>query len=296
MTAEDLDRIFTETIARHFSGATISDGVIDLGFAGLRMRCHVPSVQPFGDGASASLFMNLWGGALGDQPIFVSISGYGDDATSAVVVGGCNWACTFGPVLRAGLGEELVPDAEHVSVTAHGRTWDVWTGGLDRVLGTAPLTADVHEHARRARTRLTGKRWLTERVLESPWLPVLDPEGPTLLSVFVGDAPERRIVEVKVGGADWPMAARAFGDSPAAPGPETMFLRELSVVVPSGAHGGLRRAELERTLEGLALPIEGGRASIAWPGWAAHRGELLAPLSEEEVTRVEADVGPLPAD
>src|SRR5262245_52004495 len=97
------DVLLTETIARHFPDARIVDGEIELGFAELRMRCWVNRIHSVGTYKSASLFFNLSGGALGPSPIFASISGYDESPERAIIVGGCNWACSFGPVLQAGL-------------------------------------------------------------------------------------------------------------------------------------------------------------------------------------------------
>ena len=194
--AEPLDSVFSETIARHFPEARISDGVIDLGFGGLQMKCEVPTTQAFGQGRAASLYMRLWGGAVGEHPVFLSVSGYGDDDHDAVVVGGCNWACTFGPVLRAGLAAESLPDLAVIRSQIEGRPVEVFVDGLDRLMSTDEPPGELGEATRRARAGLGGDPWLTGRLLASSWLPLLDPERPTVLSVFVFDLPERRIVEV----------------------------------------------------------------------------------------------------
>jgi len=50
-------------------------------------------------------------------------------------------------------------------------------------------------------------------------------------------------------------------------------------------------------LAGVAIvPETGGRRTISWPGWAAHKGKLGAPLSASEIETLARHVGPLPAD
>ena len=97
------DTMLTETIARRFDDAQISEDGIDLGVADLHISCWVDGVREIGDSRSASLFFQLWGGKLGETPIVTSMSGYGDSVEEAIITGGCNWGCTFGPVLVAAL-------------------------------------------------------------------------------------------------------------------------------------------------------------------------------------------------
>ena len=86
----DQDALFTETIARHFPEARLADGDIELGFAHLRLRWWVDNIMAMGRCQSASLFLNLSGGALGPSPVFASISGYAESAERAIVTGACN--------------------------------------------------------------------------------------------------------------------------------------------------------------------------------------------------------------
>lgn len=295
-----LDLVFSETIARHFPNARIEDGVVELGFGDLKMRCEVNGSQEFGGGRTVSLYMRLWGGAAGPAPTFISISGYGDNDHNAVITGGCNWACTFGPLLRAGLAGEQVPDLPVTHATVQGHAMAVYTDGLDRFVGEDAPPGGVGPLMSRVRATLGGRPWLSDRLLQSEALPVLDPHRPTILSVFVFEQAERRIVEVKVNGCDWPHGGRALADTPGYQGPGAVLLRELTVVTPLHPEAPtqpLARDLLARTLAGLAAPLERGpRAAARWPGWAAHGGALLPPLTPEALAEVEADTGRLPGD
>src|SRR5947209_2986793 len=106
----DHDSMLLQTIARHFPQARIRDDEIELGFAELRMAARVHAIREVGAYKTAHLFFHLWGGRLGTAPVFASASGYGESAEVAIVGGACNWACAFGPVLRAGLGGEEHPE------------------------------------------------------------------------------------------------------------------------------------------------------------------------------------------
>jgi hypothetical protein len=95
--------LLCETVARHFPEARIEGHEIELGFGDLRIACRVDSVHEIGAVRSASLFFELRGGRLGTARVFASVSGYADSAAKAIITGACNWTCTYGPVLRAGL-------------------------------------------------------------------------------------------------------------------------------------------------------------------------------------------------
>lgn len=294
---ENLHTVLTETLARHFPAARIEEGTIDLGFGGLRLECNVDDCTRHEGLCSASLFMYLSGGTVGDRPVFMSASGYADNEHDAVVTGGCQWACTFGPLLRAGLAGEAQTGVEALTVASEGRSFDVYVDGLDRLLSA--VDTGVGDATRRCRTRLGGSPWLTTPLLTSGWLPTLDFGCPTIISTFVYDGPARRIVEVKINGCDWPLARRVFADSEGVMGPDHVLLRELAIVVPSAADAvaGFDRGSLERTLEGLATPFESGpRRAVRWPGWRSHGGRFDAALSSDELASVEAVTGPLPSD
>lgn len=295
--SKDEDAMLTETIARHFPDARVDGTDIDLGFAGLSMRCWVKEVKEIGPHVTASLFFNLCGGALGGAPVFASISGYGESPVEAVVGGGCNWACAFGPVLRAGLAGEQHESVETFDVALDGQPFRLFVDGMDRAVffGSA---GDVHERTRRTRARLGGWPWLARVVVDSGRLPLLRPEGPTILSVFVASAQDGLTVEVKVNGVDWPGMEGAFADvGPEPPGAIAM-LRELAVLVPAGAPASLTRTAVSRTLVGLDKESGDGdpRGAVSWPGWRRHGGILAPPLAGDAVAALEAAVGPLPSD
>src|SRR5262245_35551588 len=128
--SDEQDELLTETIARHFPEARIDKNDIDLGFGGLSIQCRVNAAGQNGTIRTASLFFQLRGGALGDAPVFASVSGYGDTEQEAIIAGGCNWACSFGPVLRAGLAGETNAEAERFDVTVNGQDLQLFVSGL----------------------------------------------------------------------------------------------------------------------------------------------------------------------
>jgi hypothetical protein len=295
--SSEQDALLTETIARHFPEARIDGGKIELGFAELTMECWVNSVKPLGQFSTASLFFNLRGGALGRGPVFASMSGYGDSEQEAIIGGGCNWACTFGPVLRTGLAGESHADVEAFEVMLDGQSYRLFIDGLDRALFSGQGGGDASERTRVARARLGGWPWLTRRIVDSGRLPLLPAGRPTILSVFVGGRADDRIVEVKVNGADWPGMDEIFAEEGGDPPGVMTMLRELAVLVPIGDTAPLARVAVARTLAGLERPQgDHRRASVSWAGWRRHAGALAAPLSAAALAQLEASVGPLPPD
>jgi hypothetical protein len=288
------DALLQDTIARHFPAAQIRDDHIDLGVGDLQIACWVNDVREAVGLTSASLFFSLRGGELGTAPVFASISGYGPTAEIAIVNGACNWACAFGPVLRAGLTDEAVPEVSTFSITLDGQDFDVFVDALDR--GMAFNAADVPaETMAAARARFAPDQWLTRVVLESGGLPLLAPDRPTILSVFVSDMPRQRIVEVKVDGCDWPHMSAAFANVAYEHAEAATLMRELAILVPASRAPKLDRAAIQRTLDGLADPTK-PRDAAHWPGWHHHGGVLAPPLSRHELARVEAITGELPTD
>lgn len=289
------DKLLIETIARHFPDARIDGDEIVLGVGDLKIRCWVNGVTEMPSMCAASLFFALRGGALGPAPVFASMSGYAETAEQAIATGGCNWACAFGPVVRAGLTDDAVPEAPSFSIEIDGQEHDVFVDSLDRVMAFSP-EVDATRHAQTTRARFAPEgQWLAEVVLDSGGLPLLSAHGPTVLSVFVSDAPERRIVEVKVDGTDWPHMAAAFADVPGEQANVSTLMRELAIVVPASRAPKLAPAPIRRTLDGIA-DVTMRRHAAHWPGWQHHGGVLGAPLSPGELAAVEASLGALPAD
>ena len=289
------DALLTETIARHFPEAKIHGEDIDLGVGDLTITCWVNSVTEMPAFTAASLFFALRGGALGTAPIFASMSGYGDTVQEAIATGACNWACAFGPIVRAGLTDDAVPEAPSFEIEVDGQEHDVFVDALDRVMSFSP---DENPNARNKLTRARfapDGQWLTEMVLESGDLPLLAAHRPTVLSVFVSDAPGQRIVEVKVDGADWPHMASAFADVPGEEAQVSTLMRELAVVVPASRAPKLAHAPIQRTLDGIADHAM-LRHAANWPGWQHHGGILAPPLAPGELAAVEVSLGALPAD
>ncbi len=216
----DLDQILTERIAAHFHSATISeDNVVDLGFGGLQLACHVSGVQSLGSLYATSLFFHLYGQDTGLRPIFLSVSGYEAEVEAAVVQGACEWACTFGKVLEFGFTGERQhatnqEDFHQLSTSFRGQKVTVAVDRMDRVLSAGDDAPDIAAILKRSQTTLAGQRqWLTEVLLESVHLPLLDLRKPNIISTFISNHEDMRIIEVKVNGENWPLAERAFADT-----------------------------------------------------------------------------------
>lgn len=287
------DAMFRETIARHFSDARIVDDEIALGFGALRMQCWVHEVGHHGSSVHATLFMQLRGGHLGETPVFASASGYGDTAEAAIVIGACNWACAFGPVLQAALGGTASADVASFDAVADGQAFRVFVDALDRA---ASLDAsDALPRIAPARARFARDGWLARAVLDAGRLPVLHPERATLLSLFVSDLENHRLVEVKVDGVDWPGMDAVFAGAPPEPPGAMVLLRELAVAVPMGPASALSRESVERTLRGLETTPP-SRRCVDWPGWRHHDGALAPVLTDVVIAALETRIGPLPPD
>lgn len=266
---------------------------------GLSISCHVNGVQDIGSTKAASLFFEIWGGGLGETPVFASVSGY----EAAIVTGGCNWACTFGPVLRSAIhgAASIGPDDEvdELQATLDGRRYRVVVSGLDRLMQDDADFAPTSDTLSEARTQLGGEPWLTPSVLESGALPLLTAPGATLLSVFVWESRTNRTVEIKVNGSDWAPAAEPLERLPLVSRLSTPFLRELAVLVPIEPRPPLARGPLERTLLELGIDaIEPWQVAgwQGWQGWQAHRGVLGATLDDGTIGVIERTTGPLPVD
>jgi hypothetical protein len=288
------DALLQETIARHFPAAEIRDDHIALGVGELEIACWVNDVRETRGLTSASLFFSLRGGELGDAPVFASISGYGPTAEAAIATGACNWACAFGPVLRAGLTDEAVPEVSTFSITIDGQDFDVFVDALDRAMSLDASEVPIERMAA-ARARFAPDHWLTRVAIESGGLPMLAPDRPTVLSVFVSDAPGHRVVEVKVDGCDWPHMSAAFADVDHERGEVILLMRELAILVPASRATKLDRTSIQRTLDGIA-DLTKHRNAAHWPGWQHHGGVLAPALSADELARVEAITGELPSD
>ena len=290
----DHDLLLRQTIARHFPAAEIRDRVVHLGVDDLAIECWVNGIHPNSSITSASLYFVLRTAVLGMQPVFASISGYGTTPEEAIVTGGCNWACAFGPVLRAGLSDEAVPDVPTFVVEINGQTFDVFVDCLDRTMAYAP-NIDFAALGKAARARFSPEGWLTRTILESGVLPVLSDSRPTVLSVFASDTPGKRLVELKIDGADWPHASAVFADVAFEQQPVATLMRELAVVVPASPAPRLTFDAVAHTVDGIGAPTVQHDAAL-WPGWKHHRGELGPRIAEETMVAIESHYGELPAD
>ena len=94
----------------------------------------------------------------------IHISGRSWPALEAVVMGCCNWACAFGPVLRAGLGETLHGDLKSFETSIDGQPMHVFIEHLDRAVITEGCDASPQTGIGEARERLGREGWLLRRV------------------------------------------------------------------------------------------------------------------------------------
>jgi len=289
------DVALAETIARHFDGSRVEGGVAHIGLDGVSVECSVGEVIPFGSGVAASLFLRISGGQFGTHPIFASISGYGPSEQVAVVEGGCLWSCSFGPVLRAALigGEE--PEVDEFVATLDDRRFRVVVSGLDRLLGSTSNEPPDELIAAARNAVAGGARWLTRLVLEAGTLPVLVSDA-TIVSVFVMETPRARTVEIKINGRDWPASHGVLTAPSAQQGATMAMLRELAVLVPLEPPPPLTRASLDRTFAALDPTTAQPWQAEGWQGWWTHSGRLEPPMSESDLSVLEARTGRLPPD
>lgn len=290
------DALLCEVIAGHFPDAKIHEHhQVELGFGDLGIACRVDSVRKIGTTHCASLFFRLRGGRLGPIPVFASVSGYGPSAMEAIVTGACNWTCIFGPVLRAALADEAQPEVGRFEIAIDGQRFRVFLAGLDRAFSLDGR--DPSDRVAAARSRFAPDSWLTRVVIESGRLPLLAADRPTVLSVFISDTGDDRVVEVKVDGCDWPDMARAFEHAAHEPEGTGVFLRELAVAVPIGAAPPLAREPVLRTVRVLSAGARSApNGAAGWLGPRHHGYALAPPVPAAQLAALEADLGPLPAD
>jgi hypothetical protein len=222
----DPETLLVTTIARHFPAARITNNVVDLGF--VQLGCRLGALRPLGRMQSAQLLFDVAGGELGGV-IQLSMTGYGPTLAEAIVGGACGWACSFGPVLRAALSHEVVDNVASFAVMQRGTPFRVYVDAFDHVLHFAPAGC---EDTATARERFAAAPWFAFHVLGRGTIE-LSADRPQLLGVFVGEMPDRRIVEVKLDGALQPGFDDLVGGAPPAPASQMVALREVAVIVPA---------------------------------------------------------------
>jgi hypothetical protein len=262
--------------------------------------CRVDRIGELGETKQASLFFNLWGGRLGEVPIFASISGYAPSAEAAIVEGGCLWACSFAPVLLAALANTPSEQVTVLDVEVDGRPFRMFLDKLDRSMAFSTDAPSIEDAIREGRKRLAPEGWLVSHVLGSGTLPVLPRDEATVISAFVMDMSGSRTFEVKVNGADWPACTNLLDDVPEGPPGVASLLRELAVLVPREATDSrpavpLERAELDETLAPLRKHVD-SRALTRWRGFAAHGGQFADPIPADRLEALEVAAGRLPED
>jgi hypothetical protein len=222
MTAEDL---LVETVARHFEDVKIDGTTVDLGF--MRITCRLGTVRPWSGSYAVQLLFDVDGGGL-RGPIELSTTGYGATREAALVGAACGWSCSFGPVFRAALSDDVVDGVASFELIQNGVPYRVYVDAYDYVLYFSEAGG---EQPAEARKRFALPPWLAFHVLGSGGIE-LDGARTQVLSIYVGELPDRRIVEigfdgVKQGGFDELVAA-----APKAAAPQMVSLREVAIVVP----------------------------------------------------------------
>ena len=291
-TTPDFDVLLAETIARHVDGATVEGRTARLGELGVDIECAVHDVQLMAAQNVATLHFWISGAQLFERPAFASVSGYHDSVQGAIVEGGCLWACTLIPVLRAALDGHTSDDVDSFETTVDGRRFRGFVSGLDRTMST---DGTAREYVPEVRTRLGGEPWLTTPVIRSGTLPILE-SAPTLLSVFVGETPVETTPEVKVNGGDWQPSNQVFPRSPGPIDGQFTFMREFAVLVPLDPPRPLDRRAVQGTLDGIGASATGAWSAASWMGWTTHGGRLAPPLDEAHIADLEARAGRLPSD
>ena len=281
-----------EVVANHDDRWLQQVSTVALDFDGVELAVSTGEPGSIGPQVAVPLYLSITGNRI-PSPVFASFSGYGTSERAAIVEGACLWTCSFVPVLRRAYGSgPPVDDVREESVTVEGTEFRLYSADLGRAL--MEDDGDPQDRIRETRERFVPDEVSLSAVVAGfGTLPVLSATTPTVLSVFVGDIPGNRVVEVKVNGSDWPLATREFDTVPPQPPGANVLLREFAVLVPvpSAAPGGgpgppgPSRAAVERTLAGLAGRQGDPLSASGWPGWAAHGGRLGPPLPASELAR-----------
>jgi hypothetical protein len=216
-------------MANHFPAARLEGRRVWTGVADLAIDCEVNRIGDHGAQASAALVFGLHGERFAQSPVYVTVVGYAGAADDAIIAGTCNWACVFGPMFVAAFGGQASSELESVTAQIDGDRYTVYIDGLDRAAKTGGASTASNPGV--ARARLGGAPWLTPGLIASGTLPDWG-RGVAVLSVFVADSAENRIIEVKLNGHECEDAQRTLeGPLDGEPG-VTWFLRELAVLVP----------------------------------------------------------------
>lgn len=276
------ERLLAEIISNHFAGATFERRqgtyTVILGDGLPVIDCYINSLEekpPHG----AFFTLVLRGGALGPHDTVVTGSGYGQSMLEGLVVGGCTWACAFGPVLLAGIGQasRIVseePRYEQFETAIGGRRYLVTTGHLDRG-GNLPI-----EEVSAYRERLGGPHVLTSMVLASGAIPASRSDDALALGCFVGSASDYRVTEVKLGAGDWAPGRAVLESIPQERGMAGMcLLREWALLAPLEPAPPFSRDSLQRTLGLLRAAGDSPETEGGWMGGQTH-GMVLGPPAQ----------------
>ncbi|HEY3805347.1 MAG TPA: hypothetical protein VGL61_22220 [Kofleriaceae bacterium] len=218
------EALLVQTIARHFPGATVRDNVVDLGF--VQLGCRLGAVRPALGMHATQLLFDVAGDELRGA-IELSVTGYAPTVAEAIAGAACGWACSFGPVFYAALSDDVVDSVARFDIVAGDASYRVYVDAYDYVLHFSP---NGGEQPADARVRLDADPWLARRVLDRGTIAL--EARPQVLSIFVGELPGRRIVEMGLDG----VLVQGFDDlvasAPDAKTPQMVGLRELAIIVP----------------------------------------------------------------
>jgi hypothetical protein len=277
-----------EIVGHHFDGWSAAGTVASIGMGDVKIDCRVNNLRSHDSYWTASLFYSISGSAFGPDPVFASMSGYGQDPRDAILTGGCNWACSFGPVIRMALGAEVDGDQQSVkdsTVSIEDRNYRVLTGSI----GRSVFFEGHHQRPERvleASLRLAPEG-LTQKVIDSGLLPPLTSQGISVLSSFVSDSTTSRTVEVKLDGTDASGMDYAFIHGAPEPEGGISLLREFAVLVPQplSSPRTLTRGSIERVLAELSQWTDPQEVA-GWQGWQNHRGALEQTLTSKQIQQL----------
>ena len=213
------------TIARHFPEAEVTDNVVDLGF--VKLTCRLGSVGTFSTLQRVQLLFDIGGDEL-EVTTQVSMTGYAPTLAEAIVAGACGWACSFGPVIRAALSDDIVEGVASFVVVQRGVPYRLFVDAFDHVLHFAPTDC---EDPSAARQRFAASPWFAFHALGTGEIQLAS-DRPQILSVYVGELPDQRITEVKLDGVVQAGLEGRIEAAPPAPARQLVSLRELAIIVP----------------------------------------------------------------
>ncbi len=274
-------------LAHHFSGSVLEEKQVRIAEGVALRACATPlGAGPAGHRVSLSFEIH-WLHASRASVALTTV-GYGDSDIAAAVSGTCEWARSFAAVLQQGLSGAVDGG---IDVTVAGMAYRCFVDGLDRSVdfnGAEPSEPSA------CRKRLGGTPFLLPGILEE--VDILSSHRPTVVSLFVGDGLDERMVEFKVDG--WELKGTgALRQVPKEDEGGVVFLREVAVLVPVDGRRALTKGLVASTLDSTeAAKDKHARWSVLWPGWSVARFAKRSVMSVNDMKGLEEALGTLPED